>query len=110
MFPVHHNPAVRSIAGSLLGGHSRIHMLEPLGYIDFIGLLSQAWLIVSASDGVQDEAPTLGKPLLVLRQSTDRPEAIKSGFRGLSEMMPAGSSRCSNSPTGTRPGLNEWAS
>jgi UDP-N-acetylglucosamine 2-epimerase (non-hydrolysing) len=83
MFPVHPNPAVRSMVGSLLGGHSRIHLLEPLGYVDFIGLLSQAWLILSDSGGVQEEAPTLGKPLLVLRRSTERPEAIESGVARL---------------------------
>jgi UDP-N-acetylglucosamine 2-epimerase (non-hydrolysing) len=83
MFPVHPNPAVRSVVDSLLGGHSRIHLLEPLGYVDFIGLLSQAWLILSDSGGVQEEAPTLGKPLLVLRQSTERPEAIESGVARL---------------------------
>lgn len=82
-FPVHPNPAVREHADAILSGHPRILLLEPLDYTDFIGLLSCAWLIVSDSGGVQEEAPTLGKPLLILRENTERPEAIESGVARL---------------------------
>jgi UDP-N-acetylglucosamine 2-epimerase (non-hydrolysing) len=83
IFPVHPNPAVGEAAHAALSSHSRIHLIEPLGYEDFIALLSEAWLIVSDSGGVQEEAPTLGKPLLVLRENTERPEALESGVARL---------------------------
>ncbi|HEY0546776.1 MAG TPA: UDP-N-acetylglucosamine 2-epimerase (non-hydrolyzing) [Pyrinomonadaceae bacterium] len=83
IFPVHPNPAVVTAARTALSSHPRIHLIEPLGYEDFIGLLSAAWLIVSDSGGVQEEAPTLGKPLLVLRENTERPEALESGVARL---------------------------
>jgi UDP-N-acetylglucosamine 2-epimerase (non-hydrolysing) len=83
IFPVHPNPAVVSAARSVLNDHPRIYLIEPLGYQDFIALLSEAWLIVSDSGGVQEEAPTLGKPLLVLRENTERPEALESGVARL---------------------------
>jgi UDP-N-acetylglucosamine 2-epimerase (non-hydrolysing) len=83
IFPVHPNPSVRGPARAILGEHPRIRLLEPLDYFDFIGLLSLAWLIVSDSGGVQEEAPTLGKPLLVLRDNTERPEAVQSGVARL---------------------------
>jgi UDP-N-acetylglucosamine 2-epimerase (non-hydrolysing) len=79
IFPVHPNPAVHGPATALLSGHDRIHLLGPLDYVDFISLLQHAWLIVSDSGGVQEEAPTLGKPLLVLRDNTERPEALACG-------------------------------
>ncbi len=79
LFPVHPNPEVALPARKILGNHSRIHLLEPLNYEDFIVLLSNAWLIVSDSGGVQEEAPTLGKPLLILRENTERPEALEAG-------------------------------
>lgn len=83
IFPVHPNPSVVSAARHALSDHPRIHLVEPLGYEDFIALLSEAWLIVSDSGGVQEEAPTLGKPLLVLRENTERPEALESGVARL---------------------------
>jgi UDP-N-acetylglucosamine 2-epimerase (non-hydrolysing) len=79
IFPVHPNPQVRAVAGELLEGRPRVHLLPPLDYPDFIGLLARSWLIVSDSGGVQEEAPTLGVPLLVLRQNTERPEAVDCG-------------------------------
>jgi UDP-N-acetylglucosamine 2-epimerase (non-hydrolysing) len=82
-FPVHPNPQVSEPTQEILGGLERIHLLEPLGYADFIALLSAAWLIVSDSGGVQEEAPTLGKALLVLRENTERPEALDSGVARL---------------------------
>lgn len=79
VFPVHPNPAVRELASARLAGRERIHLTDPLDYPDFIGLLSRAWLIASDSGGVQEEAPSLGVPLLVLRASTERAEAIDAG-------------------------------
>lgn len=83
IFPVHPNPAVLGPATSILAGHPRIHLIQPLSYEYFIVLLSRAWLIVSDSGGIQEEAPTLGKPLLVLRKNTERPEAVESGVARL---------------------------
>jgi rhodanese-related sulfurtransferase len=82
-FPVHPNPKVRAASQAILAGQPRIHLLEPLGYADFLHLLSRAWLIVSDSGGVQEEAPTLGKGLLVLRANTERPEAVEAGVAKL---------------------------
>src|SRR2546428_4577153 len=79
LFPVHPNPDVVGPATAILSGHPRIHLIPPLGYEDFIVLLSRAWLLVSDSGGVQEEAPTLGKPVLILRENTERPEAIEAG-------------------------------
>lgn len=74
--PVHPNPAVKRAVHSTLAGHPRIHLTRPFSYDQFVAVLSQAWLIVSDSGGVQEEAPTLGKPLLILRKNTERPEAV----------------------------------
>ncbi len=82
-FPVHPNPSVREAAAAVLTGHPRIQLLEPLGHVDFLRLLASAFLIVSDSGGVQEEAPTLGKPLLVLRENTERPEALACGIARL---------------------------
>lgn len=79
IFPVHPNPNVRGPAGDVLGNQPRIHLLQPLDYCDFLGLLSRSWLIVSDSGGVQEEAPSLGVPLLVLRKNTERPESVECG-------------------------------
>jgi UDP-N-acetylglucosamine 2-epimerase (non-hydrolysing) len=83
IFPVHPNPQVTRAALQILGGHARIHLTLPLGYEDFIVLLSRCWLIVSDLGGVQEEAPTLGKPVLVIRENTERPEAIAAGVARL---------------------------
>jgi len=83
LFPVHPNPEVRRQATEVLSGHRRIYLLSPLEYPEFIMLLSHAWLIVSDSGGVQEEAPTLGKPVLILRENTERPEAIGAGVARL---------------------------
>lgn len=82
-FPVHPNPNVRGLAREILGKRDRIHLLDPLDYSDFLALMKASWLIVSDSGGVQEEAPSLGKPLLVLRENTERPEAIRSGVSKL---------------------------
>jgi UDP-N-acetylglucosamine 2-epimerase (non-hydrolysing) len=81
--PVHPNPSVVAAARAALDGHPRVHLLEPLGYEDFIALLAESWLIVSDSGGVQEEAPSLGRPLLILRENTERPEAVQSGVARL---------------------------
>jgi UDP-N-acetylglucosamine 2-epimerase (non-hydrolysing) len=83
VFPVHPNPAVRGPARNLLTGCDRIVLIEPLDYVAFIGLLARAWLIVSDSGGIQEEAPSLGKRLLVLRENTERPEAVEAGVARL---------------------------
>lgn len=83
IFPVHPNPNVRKITDEILSKRARIFLLEPLDYADFIALLKNAWLIASDSGGVQEEAPSLGKPLLILRENTERPEAIESGVAKL---------------------------
>ena len=83
IFPVHPNPNVKRITEEILADKERIYLLEPLNYSDFIALMKETWLIVSDSGGVQEEAPSLGKPLLVLRENTERPEAISSGVAKL---------------------------
>src|SRR5262245_6433655 len=83
IYPVHPNPAIMESAAGILGSHPRVRLIRPLDYQDFIVLLSYAWLIVSDSGGVQEEAPTLRKPLLILRENTERPEAIESGVARL---------------------------
>jgi UDP-N-acetylglucosamine 2-epimerase (non-hydrolysing) len=88
-FPVHPNPNVKPVAKQILGKCERIHLLEPLDYSDFLALMRASWLIVSDSGGVQEEAPSLGKPLLVIRENTERPEAIRSGVAKLVGSSPA---------------------
>jgi UDP-N-acetylglucosamine 2-epimerase (non-hydrolysing) len=83
LFPVHPNPNVVSIANEILGGHERIHLLEPMDYPNFLAIMKSSWMIVSDSGGVQEEAPSLGKPLLILRENTERPEAISAGVAKL---------------------------
>jgi len=82
-FPVHPNPNVKALAKKHLGKRGRIHLLEPLDYSDFLALMRASWLIVSDSGGVQEEAPSLGKPLLILRENTERPEAVRAGVAKL---------------------------
>jgi UDP-N-acetylglucosamine 2-epimerase (non-hydrolysing) len=79
VFPVHPNPEVRDSAARELGSAPRVFLVEPLEYLDFVHLLSKAWLIVSDSGGVQEEAPSLGRPVLVIRENTERPEALEAG-------------------------------
>ncbi len=82
-FPVHPNPNVRAVAKEILGSRDNVFLLEPLDYSDFLYIMKAAWLIVSDSGGVQEEAPSLGKPLLVIRENTERPEAISAGVAKL---------------------------
>jgi UDP-N-acetylglucosamine 2-epimerase (non-hydrolysing) len=79
VYPVHLNPVVREKAQEILGNHKRIHLIEPLDVIDFHNFASRAYLILTDSGGVQEEAPSLGKPVLVLRDTTERPEGIEAG-------------------------------
>lgn len=79
LFPVHPNPNVREQVARTLGNHPRIHLCAPLGYLDFLHVMKRSCLILSDSGGVQEEAPTLKKPVLVLRDVTERPEGLTSG-------------------------------
>ncbi|WP_073092766.1 non-hydrolyzing UDP-N-acetylglucosamine 2-epimerase [Thermosyntropha lipolytica] len=79
VFPVHRNPVVRNLAEEMLGGRERIHLLEPLDYEPFANLMNVSYLVLTDSGGLQEEAPSLGKPVLVLRDTTERPEAVKAG-------------------------------
>ena len=79
VFPVHLNPKVRDIANKILGENEKVHLIEPLDYLPFAHLQKKAYLIVTDSGGVQEEAPTLGKPVLVVRRETERPEGIEAG-------------------------------
>lgn len=83
IFPVHPNPAVKSAAEKIFSEEKNIFLTEPLDYLDFISLLKSAWLIVSDSGGIQEESPTLGKPLFILRENTERPEAVTAGIAKL---------------------------
>jgi UDP-N-acetylglucosamine 2-epimerase (non-hydrolysing) len=79
IYPVHLNPNVRIPVNRLLGGHPRIHLIEPLSYAPFIWLMDYASIVLTDSGGVQEEAPSLGKPVLVMRETTERPEGIAAG-------------------------------
>jgi UDP-N-acetylglucosamine 2-epimerase len=79
VYPVHLNPQVQSTANAMLAGHPAIHLVPPLDYVPFIALMQRAYLIVTDSGGIQEEAPGLGKPVLVTRDTTERPEAIEAG-------------------------------
>lgn len=79
IYPVHLNPAVRSVANEVLGGHPRIHLIDPLEAGDMHNAMARSYLIMTDSGGLQEEAPSLGKPVLVLRRETERPEAVEAG-------------------------------
>ncbi len=79
IFPVHLNPVVRDVVYPILGETSNISLIEPLDYLDFVNLMAKTNLIITDSGGVQEEGPSLGKPILVLRKVTERPEAVKYG-------------------------------
>ncbi|WP_182186847.1 non-hydrolyzing UDP-N-acetylglucosamine 2-epimerase [Pectinatus frisingensis] len=79
VFPVHKNPLVRKVVNEELGGLNRVHLIDPLDYEPFANLMHRSYLILTDSGGIQEEAPSLGKPVLVLRDTTERPEAIKAG-------------------------------
>ena len=79
VYPVHLSPAVQEAANDILAGHNRIHLIEPLDVLDFHNLASRSYFIMTDSGGVQEEAPSLGKPVLVLRDTTERPEGVRAG-------------------------------
>ncbi|MFJ5581125.1 non-hydrolyzing UDP-N-acetylglucosamine 2-epimerase, partial [Bacillus anthracis] len=79
VYPVHMNPVVRETANDILGDHGRIHLIEPLDVIDFHNVAARSYLMLTDSGGVQEEAPSLGVPALVLRDTTERPEGIEAG-------------------------------
>ena len=79
IYPVHLNPNVREPVNRILGGHKRIHLIEPLSYPAFVWLMDRATIVLTDSGGVQEEAPSLGKPVLVMRETTERPEGIEAG-------------------------------
>lgn len=79
IYPIHMNPVVREAAEQELGGCDRIHIIEPLEVLDFHNFLSRSYMILTDSGGIQEEAPSLGKPVLVMRDTTERPEGLKAG-------------------------------
>ena len=79
IYPIHMNPVVRETANEYLGDDDRIHIIEPLDVLDFHNFLSRSYLILTDSGGIQEEAPSLGKPVLVMRDTTERPEGIAAG-------------------------------
>ena len=79
IYPIHMNPVVRQAADEELGDCDRVHIIEPLDVLDFHNFLSRSYLILTDSGGIQEEAPSLGKPVLVMRDTTERPEGIAAG-------------------------------
>ncbi len=79
IYPLHLNPNVKDVAQTILAGHPRIHLLEPLAYGPFVRLLKDCRFLITDSGGLQEEAPALGKPVLVTRETTERPEAVEAG-------------------------------
>jgi len=79
VYPMHMNPKVRETANKILDGVDRIHLIEPLEYQPFVNLMAKSYLIITDSGGMQEEAPSLGKPVLVVRKETERPEAVTAG-------------------------------
>lgn len=79
IYPIHYNPVVREAAMEIFGMHDRIRIIEPLDVIDFHNFLARSYLILTDSGGIQEEAPSLGKPVLVMRDTTERPEGIEAG-------------------------------
>jgi UDP-N-acetylglucosamine 2-epimerase (non-hydrolysing) len=79
VYPVHHNPNVRDCAHRLLDGRPNVFLIEPLDYVPFVDLMRRAYLLLTDSGGIQEEGPSLGKPVLVMREKTERPEAVEAG-------------------------------
>jgi len=89
IYPVHLNPNVKKPVYTLLGNQKNIHLIKPLGYLPFVALMNRATIILTDSGGVQEEAPSLGKPVLVMRETTERPEAVDAGTVKLVGTNPA---------------------
>ena len=83
VLPVHLNPIVRDTVHAVLGGHARIALIEPVDYLSFVALMGASWIVLTDSGGVQEEAPVLGRPVLVLRETTERLEAVEAGVARL---------------------------
>ena len=79
IYPVHLNPNVQEPVSKILSGIDNVHLLEPLGYLSFVYLMNRCDIILTDSGGIQEEAPSRGKPVLVMRESTERPEGINAG-------------------------------
>ena len=79
VYPMHMNPNVRKPVNDILGGLSNVHLIEPLDYLSFLYMMRQSYIIMTDSGGVQEEAPSLGKPVIVMRDTTERPEAVDAG-------------------------------
>ena len=79
VYPVHLNPAVREVAFDILGNHERIHLIDPIDVSELHNLMARSYMVMTDSGGLQEEAPSLGKPVLVLRNETERPEAVTAG-------------------------------
>ena len=79
IYPVHLNPNVREPVNNILSGVKNIHLIEPLGYKEFVYLMNKSYFVITDSGGIQEEAPSLGKPVLVMRDTTERPEAVEAG-------------------------------
>lgn len=79
LYPIHMNPKVRKIAGKILDGEDRIRLIEPMDVLDFHNVMDRSYLILTDSGGIQEEAPSLGKPVLVARNTTERPEGVEAG-------------------------------
>ena len=79
MIPVHPNPQIRGPITGLLGGTKNVHLIEPVDYVGFVDLMRRASILITDSGGIQEEGPSLGKPILVMRDKTERPEAVEAG-------------------------------
>jgi UDP-N-acetylglucosamine 2-epimerase (non-hydrolysing) len=79
IMPVHLNPNVKNVVNKILGGKSNIHLLDPMDYVDIVSIMNNSHIVLTDSGGLQEEAPSLGKPVLVLRKVTERPEAVRAG-------------------------------
>jgi UDP-N-acetylglucosamine 2-epimerase (non-hydrolysing) len=79
VYSVHPNPNVQDAVQRLLAGHPNVRLIEPLSYVPFVDLMRRAYLLITDSGGIQEEGPSLGKPILVMREKTERPEAVLAG-------------------------------
>jgi UDP-N-acetylglucosamine 2-epimerase len=89
VFPVHLSPAVRRSVQAELGGHDSVHLLPPVDYVSFVELMRMSDLVVTDSGGVQEEAPSFGVPVVVMRDTTDRPEGVRAGCAVLAGTDPS---------------------
>ena len=88
VFPMHPNPLVRKLAQAAFAQNDRVHLIEPLEVVDFHNLAARSWVVLTDSGGIQEEAPALGKPVLVLRDQTERPEGVTAGVLKLVGTQP----------------------